>query len=169
MLEILKVSLDESSIREILSEMEYFNYTEELQGLNYFVQYEELFIDIARAATELSDRFYSICGYFSHLFGMYGSGFNSAAMLLNYTRLDYFSAADTCVSEDANQYERDIMNSLSALSKQEQRHLLISVFEFMVDFQCLKTTFQTLVELLYEFDHNNNECMEAFFKTGGDQ
>jgi len=168
MREMLKVSLDESTIGEILSEMEYYNYSEELQELSCFPQYEELFIDIARAATELSGRFYSICGQFSHLPDIQNSGFDLAAMMLNYTRLDYFRAADTCSGEDATQYESDITDALSTLSKQDQRCLIVSVFEVMADFQQLKATFKTLVDLLYEFDHYNNEDMEVFFQSGGD-
>ena len=160
-------ALDVQAISEALSDMEYFYYSEELLQMKWFSYYEELFIDISRMAAVLSDKLASLRNQIPTLYYNRVPDFNLASMLLSYSQMDYLIAADSGMSCDAAQYEQDNLDSFALCSKKEQRQLIVSVFEFLVEFQRLKAMYSTLTSLLQEFNYHNSG-MEEFFQGGAE-
>ena len=61
---IMKTALDYQSMGDVLCEIEYFNDDDNLRSYEWFSYYEELFIDLARAASELNERAYHHYSYY---------------------------------------------------------------------------------------------------------
>ena len=163
---ILNSALDEQTISEILSDIEYSIYSEELTQNEWFPYYSDLFVDISILAAELTDKLGDLRHYLPKSFGNDNSAFDTAAMILNYDSIDYLMAADSYMSEEAERYMQNNIDSLASYSKKDQRYLLISVLEFLVEVQSLKETYKVLINLLQEFEHHNSD-MEEFFLGGG--
>ena len=160
--DMLNATLDSSVIREVLGDMEYFHFSDtyyELQNNKWFAFYEELFIDIAIVAEKLRESFYNMTGRLPAFSDGKHSGLDLAAMLLNYSGLDYCVAFGYLCNTDAAQHEQEVMDTLAAVSKKDQREVIIRAFEFMVEFQKLKTTYKLLIELLQTLEEYNLDEM----------